>query len=236
MASPSVASRAEARIETDNGPKTMATATKLAPADARRVITDMDWDDYERLDDAGLYHRIAYDGTNIEMLLILSAPHEGQASWVDLFIWNVTSALKIRRQPMGSTTWRRKHLNRAIEPDSAYYFDPAKMAALAAADQSKDIDLYPNPDLVVEVDISRPKIDRPGIYAALQVPEMWRVRDRTVSIEHLGPDGRYIAAARSLFLPVTPADVTHWVFIEDKSDSVQWEDRLRAWAGTIAGA
>jgi Uma2 family endonuclease len=193
------------------------------------VLSDVEWCDYEALDDAGLYHRIAYDGKDVEMLLILSAPHEGQSSWVDLFIINVCGALKISRQPMGSTTWRREHLNRAIEPDRAYYFDPAKIAALAAAAQSKDIDLYPNPDLAVEVDISPPRIDRPGIYAALQVPELWRVADRTVSIEHLA-DGRYSAAARSRFLPVTPADVTRWVFIEDKSDSVVWEDRLREWA------
>ena len=75
---------------------------------------------------------------------------------------------------MGSTTWKRKHLKRAIESDLCYYFDLAKLAAATAAAHSDDISLYPNPDLAVEVDISPPKIDRPGIYAALQVPEFWR--------------------------------------------------------------
>ena len=39
---------------------------------------------------------------------------------------------------------------------------------------SNNIDDYPNPDLAVEIDISPPKIDRSGIYAALKVSELWR--------------------------------------------------------------
>jgi Uma2 family endonuclease len=74
--------------------------------------------------------------------------------------------LKIRSEPMGSTTWRRKGLRRAIESDLCYYFDPAKLAAAAAAADSDDVDLFPNPDLAVEVDVSPPRIDRSGIYAS----------------------------------------------------------------------
>ena len=110
------------------------------------------------------------------------------------------------------------------------------MAAVVAAEADSDnIGDYPNPDLVAEVDISPPKIDRPGIYAMLQVPEFWRVRDRSVSIEHLGPDGQYVPAVRSRFLPVSPEDVTRWVFTEDRSDVVAWEDRLPAWARIVGG-
>ena len=68
-----------------------------------------------------------------------------------------------------------KKLKRAIESDACYYFDPAKLAAAKAAAASDDVDLYPNPDLAVEVDVSPPKIDRPGMYVSLQVPEFWRV-------------------------------------------------------------
>ena len=39
--------------------------------------------------------------------------------------------------------------------------------------ESNKVEDYPNPDLVVEVDISPPQADRDGIYAALKVPEVW---------------------------------------------------------------
>ncbi len=108
-----------------------------------------------------------------------------------------------------------------------YYFDPAKLAAAAA--DSDNIDIYPNPDLAAEVDISPPKIDRPGIYAALQVPEFWRVRNKAVSTEQLSLDGTYVLAPRSRFLPVRAEDVTRWICSEDSSSLVTWEARLRQW-------
>jgi Uma2 family endonuclease len=201
------------------------------PHDKRVVISDVTWDDYENLVDlmgeCG-NRRVAFDGRDIEMLT-LGPFHERQKSLLDWFIMIVAGELKIERQPMGSTTWKRKNLERAIESDVCYYFDPAKLAAFAAAAHSDDVDLYPNPDLAAEVDISPPRIDRPGIYAALEVPEIWRVRNKAVSIEQLGPDGTYQTVPSSRFLPVRAEDVTRWVFSEDSRSLVAWEERLRKW-------
>jgi Uma2 family endonuclease len=201
------------------------------PPDKRVVIIDVTWEDYEGLvEQMGESRncRVAFDGKDIEMMT-LGPFHERQKSLLDWFIMIVAGELKIERQPMGSTTWKRKKLKRAIESDVCYYFDPAKLTAAAAAAHSDDVDLYPNPDLAAEVDISPPKIDRPGIYAALQVPEFWRVRNRAVSIEQLGPDGTYAPVPHSRFLPVRAEDVTRWVFSEDSSSLVAWEGRLRQW-------
>ena len=177
------------------------------PPDKRVVIIDVTWDDYESLiDQIGEARscRVAFDGKDIEMLT-LGPFHERQKSLLDWFIMIVAGELKIERQPMGSTTWKRKKLARAIESDLCYYFDPVKTAAAAAAARSDDVDLYPNPDLAVEVDISPPKIDRPGIYAALEVPELWRARKQSVSIEHLGPAGEYVPARSGVaFCPSSP--------------------------------
>ncbi len=201
------------------------------PPDKRVVVIDVTWADYESLvEQIGESRncRVAFDGKDIEMMT-LGPFHERQKSLLDWFIMIVAGELKIERQPMGSTTWKRKKLERAIESDVCYYFDPAKLAAAAAAAHSDDIDLYPDPDLAAEVDISPPRIDRPGIYAALQVPEFWRVRNNSVSIEQLGPDGTYVPVPRSRFLPVRAEDVTRWVFGEDSSSLVAWEERLRQW-------
>jgi Uma2 family endonuclease len=201
------------------------------PPDKRVVIVDVTWDHYESLVEhmgESRNCRVAFDGKDIEMMT-LGPFHERQKSLLDLFIMIVAGELKIERQPMGSTTWKRKKLKRAIESDVCYYFDRAKLAAAAAAAESDNIDVYPNPDLAAEVGISPPKIDRPGIYAALHVQELWRVRNKVVSIEQLGPDGTYVPVARSRFLPVRAEDVTRWIFSEDSSSLVAWEARLRQW-------
>ena len=229
----------------------MSTATRLAPTRApsqdrifelvpsgtRVLITDVTWDVFEQIADSvpeGGHYRLAYDGKDIEMILSLGPFHERQRSFLESFIAIVAGELEIRRQPMGSTTWRRKDLERGIESDLCYFFDPVKMRIAAAAD-SDDVDDYPNPDLAVEVDISRPKLDRPEIYVAgsEDARSLWRnFRDGSVSIEHLGPDGIYVPAVRSRYLPVSPEDVTRWVFTEDKSDVVIWGKRLRTRAQT----
>ncbi len=142
--------------------------------------------------------------------------------------------LRIEYQPQGSTTWKRKKVKRGVEPDSCFYFKPEKLLACAAAEAkgSNKVKDYPNPDLAIEVDLSPSKIDRPGIYAALQISELWRLRDKVVSIEHLVSPGAYVAAERSQFLPVRPEDVTRWVFGEYARDPITWKQRMREWVRT----
>ena len=82
-----------------------------------------------------------------------------------------------------------------MESDECYFFGADKLAAVAGARprRSKRIADYPNPDLGIEVDISPSKIDRPGIYAALKVSEVWRFdgEREEVIIERLGEDGSF---------------------------------------------
>ena len=53
---------------------------------------------------------------------------------------------------------------------------PEKLEACETADarDANDVADYPNPDLAVEVDLSPSKIDRPAIFRALRVLEVWR--------------------------------------------------------------
>ena len=74
----------------------------------------------------------------------------------------------------------------------------------AAAQKTAD---WPLPDLAIEIDMSRSQVDRPGIYAALGVPEVWRFDGETVRIDRLGPDGTYAEAPESGWLGVRPDEV-----------------------------
>jgi Uma2 family endonuclease len=116
----------------------------------------------------------------------------------------------------GQTTWKRPDIARGLESNESYYFRAEKLVAVAKskARRSRKIADYPNPDLAVEVDITPPKIDRPGIYAALKVADVWRFDGdlEQVIIERLQDDGTYRPIEASQFLPIRAAR------------------RLRAWA------
>ena len=97
---------------------------------------------------------------------------------------------------------------------------------------SKDVAEYPNPDLAIEVDVSPSKIDRPAIYAALRVAEVWRFdgERKRIVIERLSEDGTYQTVDMSEFLPVRSEEVARWVLEEDRRAGSAWARRLRAWA------
>src|SRR5207302_1383935 len=71
-----------------------------------------------------------------------------------------------------SVTLRRRRKRRGLEPDNCYWI------ANAARLQGKvrlDLRTDPPPDLAVEVDVTASSLDRMSIYAALRVPEVWRL-------------------------------------------------------------
>ena len=93
----------------------------------------------------------------------------------------------------------------------------------------------PPPDLAIAIDISPPEIDRPGIYAAMKVAEVWRFDGAKVVIERLGRDGRYRATAASRLLRIKAAELTHWLTAEDSRNETQWAKHLAAWLETRWG-
>jgi Uma2 family endonuclease len=95
--------------------------------------------------------------------------------------------------------------------------------------KSNNVADYPNPDLAIEVDISPSQVDRPGIYAALNMTEVWRFDAQGVTIERLNEDGTFSAIEISGFLPIRSDEVARWVLEEDTSDIRDWMRRLRAW-------
>jgi hypothetical protein len=66
----------------------------------------------------------------------------------------------------------------------------------------------PPPDLAVEVDVTRSCLNRLAIYAALRVPEIWRLKGDVLAFLILQANGKYKKAARSKTFPqVSPADL-----------------------------
>jgi hypothetical protein len=132
---------------------------------------------------------------------------------------------------LGQTTWKRSDLERGIEADLCFYFDYEKLATVQAAIDRNFNDLadYPNPVLAIEVDLSPSKIDRPSIYKALRIPEVWRFHGGAISIEQLGAAGKYAAAEKSMFLWVRRDEIERWVTGSERSKALSWTNKLRAW-------
>ena len=204
--------------------------------DQRVVIRGVDWAFYEQLVDSipeGVNLHVDYDGKDLE-IMSPSPFHDGLKTRLGRFVELTAEELEIPCTGLGQTTWKRPEVARALESDECYYFAPEKLMAAAEAltRMSRDVAEYPNPDLTIEVDLSPTKIDRPAIYAALRVAEVWRFDsegDRIV-IERLSEDGTYHVADESQFLPVRCDEVGRWVLEEDIRDGSAWARRLRAWA------
>ena len=201
--------------------------------DVRRVFRGVDWNFYERLHDVvgerpGI--RIAYDGKDLE-IMVTGPLHDDIADLAGDLVKTIAEELDIPWRAMLRTTWKRKAVSRGLESDQCFYFHLEKLAAAAAARKRKSNDVadYPNPDLAIEVDISRPEVDRPAIYAALRVLELWRFQDEGLTIGRLNDQGSYDAVEESRFLPIRKEEIARWVLIEDTSDLRAWKRRLREW-------
>jgi hypothetical protein len=144
----------------------------------------------------------------------------------------VATALGVDYQALIETTWIRPEIERGLEADQCYLFDRDKLMAIQQLLASKvnDVAAWPNPDLAAEVDLSEPQADRPAMYAALRVPEVWIFDGETVVPKQLGEDGKYVDVGQSQFLLVDAEEVRRWLVNEDSTSKRAWQARLRAWA------
>ena len=210
---------------------------KMCVPDGRVVIRGVDWAFYEHLLDSipdGWHIHVDYDGKDLELMSPISPFHDEIKKLLGQFVEAVAQELGIPYKGLGQTTWKRFEVARGLESDECYYFKPEKLAAADAAKarRSKNVADYPNPDLSIEVDISPSRIDRPGIYAALVVAEVWRFdhAQGRIVIERLGDDSTYHPVEASSFLPVRAEEIRRWVVDEDSGDHSDWARRLQAWA------
>jgi Uma2 family endonuclease len=205
-----------------------------AVAEERGVMRGVSWNLYDRLTDALSERasvRIAFDGKDAE-IMVLGPVHEGLADRLGVFVGEVRDGLDLDSYGLGSTTWKREEIERGIEADLCYCFDPAKVAICRAAEArgTNDGTAFPIPDLAVEIDISPTKIDRPGIYSKLQVSEVWRFGDETMSIEQLDGSGNYVAVEMSQFLFVRADEVIRWLREGKSMARPAWKRAIAEWA------
>ena len=170
----------------------------------RLTLHHISWATYVHFSDGvGPGVRITYDRGRME-IVTLSAEHERIKVTLRRVVEAYADTIGVDAEGRGSMTVRRADLARGLEPDECYYVARAAVMIGRARDAELDLTVDPPPDLAIEVDLSPPEVDKPPIYAALGVPEVWRHDGRSMTYSVRTPGGDYELADRSLSFPDLP--------------------------------
>lgn len=204
-----------------------------APAEQRVVLHNVSWSAYEQLvaEFAGQSSpRIAYEEGTLEIMTPLGE-HERIKHAIEMLLEYLAEELDSNLYCLGSTTFRRKDLQRGFEPDSCFYI---QNEAKVRGKESIDLAMDPPPDLLVEIDISRNSMNKFGIYASMGAPEVWRHDGSRLFIYTL-TCGEYTEVSNSLAYPFLTSKQLSDVLAQvcDDLPSRKFRKALRQWAGEI---
>lgn len=203
-------------------------ATVLSLPEQRVLLHNISWDTYERLlaahQDSGS-PRFAYDRGRLE-IMSPSAEHEQLKDVIALLVNIVAEEREVDVEGFGSTTFRRQDLDRGFEPDACFYIENAKRVRGKA---TIDLIADPPPDLIIEIDISHPSLDKFSIFARLGVPEVWRYDGQRLTIFKLEGE-EYVEREESTALPGLTSVIVSRLIKESRSiERPAWLRRIRAW-------
>jgi Uma2 family endonuclease len=129
----------------------------------------------------------------------------------------------------GSTTFKREGLRRGFEPDTCFYVSNVERVR---GKMQLALEVDPPPDLVVEIDITHPSLNKLPIYAAVGVPEVWRYDGRALTILKLEGDAYYPHTESRALPGVTEQGLLQWLEAGKAMPRTTWLRRVRAWALT----
>src|SRR5215203_2515146 len=203
--------------------------TVKSRAEQRVLLRNISWETYERLlDERGdsSSPRFAYDRGELE-IMVVSGRHEKPNRLISLLVEVVAEEMDLDLVNLGSTTFRREDLQRGFEPDSCFYVQNEERIR-GRVEIDPDVD--PPPDLVIEVDITSPSLDRFPIYANFGVPEVWRYDGERIVVYELR-DAEYVEVANSLCMPWFTSEIlTRLVEQGLTMRRRSWTRKVREWA------
>lgn len=169
--------------------------------------------------------RLAYDAGIVEIMTPLM-PHENSNRLIEVFVGVLCEELGLEVKRTGSLTLTRDDLERGGEPDSSYYI---QNEALVRGKEKIDLAVDPAPDLVLEVEYSRSKIDKLILYASLGIPEFWRYNGNVLRIYQL-QSGQYVESSQSLTFPsVQVAEIPRFLVESRNVGEITCTRNFRNW-------
>jgi Uma2 family endonuclease len=202
--------------------------TTTTPAEQRTLLTNISWQTFKAmLVDMGSERatRLAYDKGWVEIMTPLM-PHENSNRLIEVFVGVLCEELGLEIKRAGSLTLTRDDLERGAEPDSSYYIQNEPLVRDKA---EIDLDNDPPPDLVLEVEYSRSRIDKLSLYAAMGIPEFWRYNGSVLRIYRL-ESGQYIQPNNSLtFAPIAVTEIPKFLQQSRKVGEITCTRNFRNW-------
>jgi Uma2 family endonuclease len=209
----------------------MATLTQApvsTEGEHRVIIRGVGWKGYRALLEmiGNQAVRLTYDRGDVE-LMSPTQKHERKKSRFGRIVRILAEELSLPVMPMGSATWDREDLDRALEADESFYL--GDLNRIPDPDNI-DLEVDPPPDLAIEIEITRSALNRLGIYGALKVPEIWRFNGREVKVLLLQDDGSYRQSGRTATFPDVPvAGIERFANLEGDRDENEWARQFREW-------
>lgn len=206
--------------------------TVLAPpqiiVEQRVVLHDVSWETYERLmkdHENRSVPRFTYDHGTLEIYMP-TRPHEQTKAFFELLINQVAIERNLDVLSLGSTTYKREDLEQGVEPDCCFYFENLD---LMRETDTLDLEIHPPPDLVVEIDVTSPSIEKFPIYAALGVPEIWRYHNEKLTVHRLRGN-KYVQVAESVALRRVTGEILLRFLAESRTlRRPEWLGHIRDW-------
>lgn len=207
--------------------------TVLSPPEARVILHHVSWSLYEQLlaEHADRSSpRFAYDRGELE-ITVPSYEHEELNRLIDNCIAIIALEWNIEYCNAGSTTFKREDLERGFEPDSCFY---VQRAGQIAGKKRLDLIVEPPPDLVLEIDIPHPSLDKLSIFAAVGVPEVWRYDGERIRMLRLAGSS-YVEHERSLAFPGLQREhLAELLAASHQMSRTAWLRHVRTWVQTQA--
>ncbi len=204
--------------------------TSGEPFEWRVLLNNVSWETYERLvaeiENPGI--RLTFDRGTLEIMSPISQRHERLKCLLSCLIDVLTVELDMPRRTLGSTTWKRRDLEKGIEADQCYYLTTEPIIR-----KKKEIDLSidPPPDLAIEIENTVSAIHKLDIYAELQVTEVWRFDGDVLQFLALQDNRQYVAQDHSRFFPKAATDMMIQFIDGPGADEEEtaWIKRFRQW-------
>lgn len=169
--------------------------------------------------------RLTYDQGTLEIMVPLP-PHEAYKSLLGRLVAVTTEETNVEIRSLGSTTWSREDLLKGLEPDECFYI---QNELVVRGKKQIDLRVDPPPDLAIEVDYTHSSLNRLAIYAALGIPEVWRLDEQTLTLYRL-VDGDYQVQETSIALPLWHRDdLLRFLSMSQTMGETSWVKALRQW-------
>ena len=201
----------------------------MAPVHDHLLLENVDWRTYTRF--LRIFaerpaYRLTYDRERLEIKRSTFG-EESVADFLDRLAHTLTEELRLPIKSGGSTTLRRRRRQRGLDPNRCYWI---AHESARRGKRSLDLRIDPPPDLAIELDVISSSLDRMSIYAALGVPEVWRLDERTLTFHALDANRKYTIVGHSESFPlVTPTDLMGFLVLCASQDENSVIRQFRAW-------